>query len=110
VTMSDVAKRAGVSTATVSRVLNNPAIVSVQTKARVLTAIASLDYSPNIFAASLGRSRGKNGSRSETAKESSSGKSKGPNAFGLATIARLRALKEENIKLKRIIREFNKHS
>lgn len=44
VTIEDVAKRAGVSTATVSRVLNKTANVSPQTVARVETAVDELGY------------------------------------------------------------------
>ncbi len=44
VTIEDVAKRAGVSTATVSRVLNKTANVSPKTVARVETAVDELGY------------------------------------------------------------------
>ena len=49
-TIRDVAKIAGVSTATVSRVLNNNDYVNEQTKTLVLKAIKKLDYSPNYLA------------------------------------------------------------
>jgi DNA-binding LacI/PurR family transcriptional regulator len=54
-----VARRARVSTATVSRVLNNKGIVRNTTRARVLKAVAELRYSPNLHARSLagGKSR-----------------------------------------------------
>jgi DNA-binding LacI/PurR family transcriptional regulator len=57
--LRDVADRAGVSTATVSRVLNGLEIVKGSTRARVLKAIADLKYHPNLHARSLagGRSR-----------------------------------------------------
>jgi LacI family transcriptional regulator len=45
--MSDVAKLAGVGTMTVSRVLNGNVHVSKDTRARVLEAIAKLNYVPN---------------------------------------------------------------
>jgi DNA-binding LacI/PurR family transcriptional regulator len=48
-----VARRAGVSTATVSRVLNAPAKVRPATAARVRDAIAELNYVPNVSARSL---------------------------------------------------------
>ncbi len=51
--MSDVAKLAGVGTMTVSRVLNDNVHVSEETRARVLDAIAKLDYVPNEVARSL---------------------------------------------------------
>ena len=52
-TRNDVARLAGVSTATVSRVVNNGANVSEETKERVREAIRSLDYVPNVIARSL---------------------------------------------------------
>jgi len=54
-----VARRAQVSTATVSRVLNDTGPVKSSTRARVLKAIAALKYSPNLHARSLagGQSR-----------------------------------------------------
>jgi hypothetical protein len=57
-TIKDVARLAGVSTTTVSRVVNNANNVSGKTKARVLNAISSLKYHPNAFAAELRRARG----------------------------------------------------
>lgn len=48
-----VAERAGVSTATVSRVLNGADIVKSSTRARVMKAIAELKYHPNLHARSL---------------------------------------------------------
>ena len=48
-----VARRAGVSTATVSNTLNRPEIVSEKTRERVLAAIAELDFVPNRAAATL---------------------------------------------------------
>jgi DNA-binding LacI/PurR family transcriptional regulator len=54
-----VARRARVSTATVSRVLNNTGPVKSSTRARVLKAIEAFKYSPNLHARSLagGQSR-----------------------------------------------------
>jgi DNA-binding LacI/PurR family transcriptional regulator len=54
-----VAKRAKVSTATVSRVLNDTGPVKTATKARVLKAVEELKYHPNLHARSLagGKSR-----------------------------------------------------
>lgn len=51
-TLEDVARAAGVSTATVSRTLNAPDRVVVQTRTRVLEVIDRLGYTPN-FAARL---------------------------------------------------------
>jgi LacI family transcriptional regulator len=57
--LDQVARRARVSTATVSRVLNNTAPVKPTTRSRVLKAIEELKYSPNLHARSLagGKSR-----------------------------------------------------
>jgi LacI family repressor for deo operon, udp, cdd, tsx, nupC, and nupG len=52
-TIHDVAARAEVSTATVSRVLSNPQKVSEGTRRRVLKAVHQLGYSPNAAAKSL---------------------------------------------------------
>ncbi len=58
-TLEDVARRARVSTATVSRVLNDTGPVKPATRARVLRVIQEVNYSPNLHAQSLagGRSR-----------------------------------------------------
>lgn len=53
VTLADVADRAGVSAATVSRVLNGNYPVATRTKARVLRAVQELDYVVNAHARSL---------------------------------------------------------
>jgi LacI family transcriptional regulator len=57
--LEQVALRARVSTATVSRVLNNTSVVKTSTRARVMKAIAELKYHPNLHARSLagGKSR-----------------------------------------------------
>jgi LacI family transcriptional regulator len=57
VTISDVAARAGVGAGTVSRVLNNSPRVRPTTRARVLEAMADLDYRPNPLAQRLSRGR-----------------------------------------------------
>ncbi|MBP2702527.1 LacI family DNA-binding transcriptional regulator [Microbispora sp. RL4-1S] len=57
VTMSDVARLAGVSTATVSRVVNGRYGVSASTIAQVRSAIERLGYESSLVAASLRRSR-----------------------------------------------------
>jgi LacI family transcriptional regulator len=57
VTIKDVARASGVSTQTVSRVLNNRPDVSKETRARVEQVIADLGYSPNVFARNLSRGR-----------------------------------------------------
>ena len=52
-TIYTVAKRAGVSTATVSRVLSQPEIVSPTTRHKVLQAVEDLGYTPNSAARNL---------------------------------------------------------
>jgi LacI family transcriptional regulator len=53
VTIHDVARTAGVSTKTVSRVVNRQGEISEETRARVQAVIDELDYRPNILARSL---------------------------------------------------------
>ncbi len=53
VTLQDVAKLAGVSAKTVSRVVNNQGEISAATRQRVQAAIEQLGYRPNILARSL---------------------------------------------------------
>ena len=52
-TIRDVAKYAGVSTATVSRVLNKKDVVSEETLQKVTEAVEKLSYHPNLLARSL---------------------------------------------------------
>lgn len=58
-TLDHVAKKAGVSPATVSRSLNTPDLVRPKTRAKVLAAVEELRYRPNRLASDLagGRSR-----------------------------------------------------
>ncbi|GAA3599281.1 substrate-binding domain-containing protein [Klugiella xanthotipulae] len=58
--IDDVARHAGVSTATVSRVLNNKNTVSARTTARVLQAVTALEYVMSSSASSLASGRTKN--------------------------------------------------
>ena len=53
VTISDVARLAGVSTATVSHTINNTRYVSEETKEKVYKAIAELGYTPDASARSF---------------------------------------------------------
>ena len=57
VSIKDVAKKAGVSLSTVSRVLNNTCIVSDELRDKVMNAVNSMDYVPNQAARSLVSSR-----------------------------------------------------
>lgn len=52
-TMLDVSRRAGVSKATVSRVLNGTGQVKESTRQKVFKAMQALDYRPNFLARSL---------------------------------------------------------
>lgn len=53
ITIEDVAKKAGVGIATVSRAINNTSGISAKTKAKVLEAIEELGFTPNTSAQSL---------------------------------------------------------
>jgi LacI family transcriptional regulator len=56
-TINDVARLAAVSTGTVSHVLNGSRDVSVERRERVMHAIESLGYVPNLLAQNLRRNR-----------------------------------------------------
>lgn len=58
-TLDDVALMAGVSTATVSRFVNNPEVVAKGTAERISAAIAATGYIPNLLAGGLASSRSK---------------------------------------------------
>ena len=58
VTIIDIAKKSGVSPATVSRVLNN-GNVNIKTKAKVLKTIKELNYEPNLAARNLSSNKKK---------------------------------------------------
>ncbi len=57
VTLHDVCQRAHVSTATVSRVINQSSLVTADTRARVTKAIQILGYRPSYAARTLARQR-----------------------------------------------------
>ncbi len=57
ITIEDIARQAGVSTSTVSRVLNDTKPVSADKRALVLTAVQQLQYRPNAVAQGLARGR-----------------------------------------------------
>jgi hypothetical protein len=107
-TVRDVAKQAGVSVATVSRVLNSPAVVALHTKERVLAAISVLGYTPNLAAASLRRNHRKNRDRPTQTSWPDEENSSGVAASGRPTIYRqFQQLKRENNELRKIIRRFS---
>jgi len=53
ITLKDIARRAGVSTTTVFRVLNGKPNVNIQTRQRIVETAEALEYTPNIIARSL---------------------------------------------------------
>jgi LacI family repressor for deo operon, udp, cdd, tsx, nupC, and nupG len=55
-TIQEVARLAGVSVATVSRVLNNSPLVKDNTRAKVMDVIQKFDYQPNLLGRDLRRS------------------------------------------------------
>jgi len=57
VTIHDVAEKAGVSLATVDRVLNNRPGVRAATIEKVRDAVSTLKYTPDVFAANLAKKR-----------------------------------------------------
>src|SRR3954464_7471800 len=57
--LEQVARRAKVSTATVSRVLNNASVVKNSTRARAMRAIEELKYHPNLHARTLAGGKSK---------------------------------------------------
>jgi LacI family transcriptional regulator len=52
-TLQDIAKRAGVSAATVSLALNNKGHINAKTRERIKNIAASLNYTPNLMAQAL---------------------------------------------------------
>ena len=57
--IKQIAKAAGVSVATVSRVLNHPESVAETTRERILKTIEEEEYTPNWFARGLNFNRTK---------------------------------------------------
>jgi DNA-binding LacI/PurR family transcriptional regulator len=96
-TVIDIARLAGVSTATVSRVVNGSGTVSHEAKKKVLSAISGSQYLPNNHAAELGRgNRGIPRKRGMYAVASSH------------TTAKLHLLENENSRLRRLIQAAEK--
>lgn len=109
-TIKEIARVAGVSTATVSRVANGTGNVSGKTRARVLSAISTLQYCPNAHASELGRRNGKGLSKSGNKKRAAAKKVEAPDSnqeakahVGRSKDERLRALEDENLRLKFLI-------
>jgi DNA-binding LacI/PurR family transcriptional regulator len=98
-TVRDIARLAGVSTATVSRVVNGSGTVSRKTKTNVLAAVSKLQYCPSNYAAELGRQNGGIPRKRTACVNASSAMTA---AFGRRGTARqLRHLEEENTRLRR---------
>lgn len=57
ITIKDVAKEAGVSTSTVSRVLSNSKSISEDTKKKVMEVVKKMDYKPNLIARGLAKNK-----------------------------------------------------
>jgi LacI family transcriptional regulator len=57
ITIEEVARLAGVSTATVSRVLSRPDVVRTRTQEQVMAAVRQLDYQPDAAARALASGR-----------------------------------------------------
>ena len=55
ITVKDVAKKAGVATSTVSRVINDHPSISEETKKKVRKVMDELGYTPNLAARNLGK-------------------------------------------------------
>lgn len=60
VTIKDIAKRAGVSYATVSRALNDKSDVNLKTKKKIIKLAEEMGYRPNVIAQNLVKQRTKN--------------------------------------------------
>ena len=67
-TIKDVAKKAGVSTTTVSRIMNNKGNFSKETIDRVYEVMDSLGYQPNEVARTLGKKKIQNDSINSSGK------------------------------------------
>jgi DNA-binding LacI/PurR family transcriptional regulator len=98
-TVRDIARLAGVSTATVSRVVNGSGTVSRKTKTNVLAAVSRLQYCPSNHAAQLGRQNGGIPRKRTVCVNASSATAA---AFGRqSTAGQLRHLQDENARLRR---------
>ena len=105
--MKDVARSAGVSTATVSRVINGIGSVSGEVRSRVLFAIERLDYSPNAVAAQLSRNGGQPRRRLRRTRQSSADEEQGdPERRESPINPGKDALEVENEALKRTVRNL----
>ena len=109
-TLRDVARAAGVSIATVSRVVNGVEHVSSATKSKVLVAISVLGYTPDIHALELSRRKHEGRRIDKVKKFSANGKRQEVNSVlpvqalnDWRKAARVHVLEEENVRLRRLI-------
>jgi DNA-binding IclR family transcriptional regulator len=98
-TVRDIARLAGVSTATVSRVVNGSGTVSRKTKTNVLAAVSRLQYCPSSHASELGRQNGGIPRKRIVLVNASSAATAALGCRG--TAGRLRYLQDENTRLRR---------
>lgn len=106
-TIRDVAEEAGVSIATVSRVLNSSQAVAPKTRERVTAAISKLQYSPSTAAAELRRLHKEKEQRLES--ESMLFKRYELSKQPSSSIEKIKTLRRENRELKRAIRQFGRY-
>jgi hypothetical protein len=106
---------AGVSTATVSRVINGAANVSNNTRSKVSYAISRLKYSPDVHAVELRRGKGavprKRGYDVISSTRIRAGLHSYPRGEALdaqRSVKRMRLLEEENTRLKRLVANLSK--
>jgi len=109
-TLRDVARAAGVSIATVSRVVNGVEHVSSDTKSKVLAAISILGYIPDIHALELSRRKREGRRRDRARKYSVDGDRQEVNSVlpvqalnDWRKAARVHVLEEENARLRRLV-------
>jgi DNA-binding LacI/PurR family transcriptional regulator len=98
-TVRDIARLAGVSTATVSRVVNGSGTVSRKTRKNVLAAVSRLQYCPSSHAAELGRQNGGIPRNRTVFVNASPAATAAPGRRG--TAGQLRQLQDENTRLRR---------
>lgn len=107
-TIRDIAKLAGVSIATVSRVLNGSESVSDETRSRVLAVVSESQFHPNAHAIELVRGRGNQ--MPQTPREDGQGAGNGStNAYvPNHRDQEVQSLKRENSKLRELIGDLDK--
>jgi len=113
-TIHDIANIAGVSSTTVSRVLDESKLVSSKTRSRVQAVISDLKYQPNAHAIELVRSRSQRKRQSEIQGEPM-GEGRSDRQLNRNTIIRssrsyeseLELLRKENSQLRSIVADLS---